>query len=110
MAEARVIEAAELINNFLKDRNITVDRIIIFGSYAKDNYTKDSDIDIAVISPDFNEKDVFQKAEMLKGLKWTLVEKFEVAFDIVPVSLKQWQESSSLVIDFIKEGQVLPLL
>jgi len=110
MAEAGVREAAKLIKNFLKDRNITIDKIIVFGSYAKDNYTKDSDIDIAVISRDFNEKDVFQKAEMLKGLKWTLVEKFELAFDIVPVSLKQWQESSSLVVDFIKEGEVLPLL
>jgi len=29
--------------------------------------------------------------------------------DIVPVSLKQWQESSSLVVDFIKERDVLPL-
>ncbi len=110
MAEAEVREAAKLINNLLKDRNIMVDRIIIFGSCTKGNYTEGSDIDIAVISRDFNEKDVFQKAEMLKGLKWTLVEKFELAFDIVPVSLKQWQESSSLVVDFIKEGETLPLL
>jgi len=109
MPEVRVRQAAELIKNFLKDRNITVDSIVIFGSYAKGNYTKDSDLDIAVISQDFNGKDVFQKAEMLKGLKWTLVEKFELSFDIVPVSLKQWQESSSLVVDFIKEGQALPL-
>lgn len=110
MAEARVEQAAELIKNLLEDRNITVDKIIVFGSYAKANYTKDSDVDIAIISRDFNEKDVFQKAEMLKGLKWTLVEKFELSFDIVPVSLKQWQESSSLVVDFIKEGEALPLL
>ncbi|MBA7672605.1 hypothetical protein ES703_80788 [subsurface metagenome] len=110
MAEARVREAAELIKSFLKDRNITVDRIIVFGSCAKGNYTKDSDLDIAIISRDFNGKDVFQKAEMLKGLKWALVEKFELSFDIVPVSLKQWQESSSLVVDFIKEGKALPLL
>jgi len=109
MAGARVTQIAESIKNLLTDRNITVDRIIVFGSYAKGNYTKDSDLDIAVISRDFNEKDVFQKAEMLKGLKWALVEKFEIAVDIVPVSLKQWQESSSLVVDFIKEGEVLPL-
>ncbi|MFB0524630.1 MAG: nucleotidyltransferase domain-containing protein [Phycisphaerae bacterium] len=109
MVEARVRQAAELIKNFLKHRNIAVDKIVIFGSYTKGNYTKDSDLDIAVISQDFNGKDVFQKAEMLKGLKWTLVEKFELSFDIVPMSLKQWQESSSLVVDFIKEGEVLPL-
>jgi len=110
MAEARVREAAELIKNFLKDRNITVDRIIVFGSCAKGNYTKDSDLDIAVISRDFNEKDVFQRAEMLKGFKWALVEKFELAFDIVAVSLKQWQQSSSLVVDFIREGETSSLL
>lgn len=39
-----------------------------------------------------------------------LVEKFEAAFDIVPVSLRQWQESSSLVVEFIKEGKGLPLV
>ena len=110
MAKAELREAAGLIQNFLKDRNITVDRMVIFGSCARGNYTKGSDIDMAVISRDFNEKDVFQRAEMLKGLKWTLVEKFELAFDIVPVSLKQWQESSSLVVDFIREGETLPLL
>lgn len=110
MAEARVREAAELIKSLLKDRNITVDRIIVFGSYAKGNYTENSDLDIAVISRDFNGKDVFQKAQMLKGLKWTLVEKFMLPFDIVPLSLKQWQESSSLVVDFIRDGETLALL
>jgi predicted nucleotidyltransferase len=110
MVKTTVKQAAELIKNILKDRNITVDKMLVFGSYAKGDFTKDSDLDIAVISRDFNGKDVFQKAEMLKGLKWVLVEKLEVAFDIVPVSLKQWQESSSLVVDFIKDGEVLSLL
>lgn len=110
MAQTRIRQAAELIKNILKDRNITVDRMVVFGSHARGNFTKDSDIDIAVISRDFDGKDVFQKAEMLKGLKWALVEKFELAFDIVPVSLKQWKESSSLAVDFIKEGKALPLL
>ncbi len=110
MADATVREAAQLIKDFLKERNITADEIVVFGSYAKGNYTRDSDLDMAIISRDFNEKDVFQKAEMLKGLKWALVEKFELAFDIVPMSLKQWQESSSLVVDFVKEGESLSLL
>ena len=109
MADATVREAAQLIKDFLKDRNITADEIVVFGSYAKGNYTRDSDLDMAIISRDFNEKDVFQRAEMLKGLKWALVEKFELPFDIVPMSLKQWQESSSLVVDFVKEGESLSL-
>ncbi|MBU4304328.1 MAG: nucleotidyltransferase domain-containing protein [Candidatus Omnitrophica bacterium] len=107
MAEERIREAVELIRNFLKDRHITVDKIIVFGSYAKGNYTKDSDLDIAIVSCDFDGKDIFQKAEMLKGLKWSLVENFMLPFDIIPLSLKEWQESSALVVDFVKEGEVL---
>jgi predicted nucleotidyltransferase len=109
MAETPVKQIAQFIKDLLRGRDITVDEIIVFGSYARGNYTEDSDLDIAVISQDFNGKDVFQKARMLKGLKWALVEKFELAFDIVPLSLKQWQESSSLVVDFVKEGKVLSL-
>lgn len=109
MVKGRIKEAVELIKTFLKKSNITADRIIVFGSYIRSNYTKDSDLDIAIVSRDFNEKDIFQKAEMLKGLKWSLVEKFMLPFDIVPISLKEWRESSSLVVDFVKEGEVLSL-
>ena len=109
MAQTGIRETAELIKKLLKDR-ITIDEMFIFGSYAKGNFTKDSDMDIAIISRDFNEKDVFQRAEMLRGLKWALVEKFELSFDIVPVSLSQWQNPTSLVVDFRKEGKALPLL
>ena len=109
MVEERIRKAVDLIKDFLKDRHITVDKIVIFGSYARGNYTEDSDLDIAIVSRDFDEKDIFQKAETLKGLKWALVEKFMLPFDIIPLSLKEWQESSSLVVDFVKEGEVLSL-
>ena len=109
MDRERIKQAAELIKSFLKNRNITVNRIIAFGSYVKGNYTKDSDLDIAIISKDFNGKDIFQKAEMLKGLKWSLVEKFMLPFDIIPVSLKEWQEDSSLIISFVREGRVVSI-
>jgi predicted nucleotidyltransferase len=34
-----------------------IDAIILFGSYAKGNNTEDSDIDIAIISKDFEDID-----------------------------------------------------
>lgn len=112
MAKERINEVNEVagqIRSFLEVRKIKVDKIVLFGSYIKGNYKKDSDIDIAIISRDFDGKDIFQKVVMLKGLKWYLVEKFSFPFDIIPVSLKEWQGSSSLMVDFIKEGEVLPL-
>lgn len=107
MPKDRIREAVNLIKDFLENRNVKVDKIIVFGSYGKGNYSQDSDIDIAIISQDFDGKDIFEKTEMLKGLKWLLVEKIELPFDIVPISLQEWQESSSLVVEFVKEGKVL---
>ena len=110
LAKEKIRAAVELIYDFLKSRNIKVEKVIVFGSYATGNYTKDSDVDIAIISRDFEEKDIFQRADMLKGLNWSLVEKFMLPFDIVAISLKEWQESSSLIVEFAREGKALSLI
>lgn len=107
MSGKKIKEITNGIKKFLKTRNITVDKIIVFGSYAKGNYSADSDLDIAIISADFDGKDIFRRADMIKGLNWYLVERFLFPFDIVTVSRKEYQQSSSLIVDFIKEGKVL---
>lgn len=105
MAKEKIREIAAAIKDFLGGRNIAVNKIVAFGSYVKGGYTKDSDIDIAIISQDFEGKDIFQKAEMLKGLEWYLVEKFMLPFDIIPISLRDWDASSSLIVEYVKEGE-----
>ena len=37
----------------LKDRKIPFDRIVVFGSHARGTSTKNSDIDVCVVSPSF---------------------------------------------------------
>ncbi len=49
--ERDVLDYVELIK---KDK-IPVKKVIVFGSYAKGNARKDSDIDICIISPKFKE-------------------------------------------------------
>jgi predicted nucleotidyltransferase len=106
MVEERIKKAVGLIKDFLKQRNIKIDRVIVFGSQIKGKIREDSDIDIAIISSDFDGKDIFQKTEMLKGLKWEIVGEFMLPFDIIPISLKEWKESSSLIVEYIKEGNI----
>lgn len=50
--------------NFRK-KKIKVSKIILYGSYAKGNIRSFSDIDIAVISPDFIGKDRLEIQEMI---------------------------------------------
>lgn len=48
---------------YLQDQ-ISITEVILFGSYASGTPHKHSDIDIAVVSPDFENKDLCFKAEI----------------------------------------------
>ena len=61
-------QVAKIVKDFIKavkQRNITVEAVVLFGSYAHNKANKDSDIDIAVISPDFG-KDFLNESILLK--------------------------------------------
>ncbi len=49
-----IIKAIEQFVMSANESNISIDRILLFGSYAKGNPHKYSDIDLAVFSPQFS--------------------------------------------------------
>jgi hypothetical protein len=45
-----------LVKNYisvLKENNISIEKVLLFGSYIKGQQREDSDIDIAIVSPEF---------------------------------------------------------
>jgi predicted nucleotidyltransferase len=52
-SKAFVINLIRLYIDRLKENNIPVERVLLFGSYMKETPREDSDIDIAVISSAF---------------------------------------------------------
>lgn len=51
--EAEIRRMIEQYINQLK-KEMTVNKVILYGSYAKGTATEDSDVDIAIESPDFS--------------------------------------------------------
>ena len=49
----------------LESLGISIQKVIVFGSYANGTFTKDSDIDIAVISNEFEKMRLWDKAKYL---------------------------------------------
>ncbi len=49
MAQKRIIKIAEKYVEILRLGNYPIERVFLFGSYAKNKPRKDSDIDIAVV-------------------------------------------------------------
>lgn len=55
---------AKYIHN-LESMGISVQQVILFGSQAKGSFKRDSDIDIAVISKDFENMGLWDRAKYL---------------------------------------------
>lgn len=70
-------EIMKSIKKYIKkiSRYYKIDEIILFGSYAKGTENEDSDIDIAVISNDFD--DIFEDGANLIGLTWKIDTRIE---------------------------------
>ena len=49
----------------LESLGISIQKVIIFGSQAKGDFRKDSDIDIAIISKDFEKMGLWDRAKYL---------------------------------------------
>ncbi|ACV64710.1 DNA polymerase beta domain protein region [Desulfofarcimen acetoxidans DSM 771] len=58
--ESEIINEISRLVQFLK-KNIKVDSVILLGSYAKGTAGEESDVDIAVISPEFGQNPLKDK-------------------------------------------------
>lgn len=62
------LKVKKIINDYklaLKNLGITVDRAILFGSFARGKARKDSDIDLIIVSEDFKKMNLRQRLEVL---------------------------------------------
>jgi predicted nucleotidyltransferase len=108
MAKKEIIKLKKVLSKALKDKGISVSQIILFGSSAKGKAREDSDIDIIIVSKDFRNKDIFEKAELTRGIHRELVKQIMRPFDILYYSDVDWRIGHSLIIHAAKiDGQVI---
>ncbi|WP_045213717.1 nucleotidyltransferase domain-containing protein [Desulfonatronovibrio magnus] len=71
-------ELKELMRNYIAQVNQVkqVDRAYLYGSYAKGKANKWSDIDVAIVSPDFSQ-DLFEERVLLMKLALKLDDRIE---------------------------------
>lgn len=60
----------------LTAKGIRVEKVVLYGSYASGNVHTGSDLDVAVVSPDFG-KDRFEEGKMLLRLAWRIDPRIE---------------------------------
>ena len=71
------------------NKGISVEKAILFGSYLSNKYSSYSDIDIAIVSPDFG-KDRFEEGKILLQTAWRVDPRIEP----LPISSEAYENDT----------------
>ena len=103
MDKRAVLKIISAFRSALESKGIKPDKLILFGSYATGQYRQDSDIDIVVISQDFENKSYWERIDILAGAIYDIFEPIE-ATAFTP---EEWQSRESFIADFAENGEVV---
>ena len=85
------------------EKKIIVNKMILFGSFAKNTQREDSDVDVAVVSKDFEGLNHWERIEILTNAIYEVFEPIEA----VAFSPEEWERNDSLITQFAKAGQFI---
>ena len=94
MDKAAINEILSYLKNSLSQSGIQVDALALFGSALTGNMNKDSDIDIIIISPAFENLDLFERAKITMKPETETLKKFKVPMDIINLTPAEFEESN----------------
>jgi len=77
---------------------INVDSIALFGSALTGKMDKDSDIDLIIVSSDFRNLDLFERAKLTMKPETETMKKFKIPMDIINLSPEEYKESNANII------------
>jgi len=87
----------------LETLGISVSQIILYGSYAKNRAKEYSDIDVAVVSPDFKKLDLFERQELLSKAH----HKFGEPIEPIGLTPEQLKGKKGFVREIAENGVVI---
>jgi len=108
MVDAKVLETVNFFGAQLRKNGVRINNLILFGSSSTGTATTGSDIDIAIISEDFNNRDIFDRALLTKDAEMHTVKKFKVPLDVITLTPQEYEDQKSLIAGTIRKGIALP--
>lgn len=90
MDNATINSAIVFLKSSLIESGINVDSIALFGSAINGTFTKESDIDLMIISSDFNNLDIFERAKLTMKPETETLRKFRIPMDIINLSPEEF--------------------
>lgn len=104
VAKVLILEKIKEYLAELRKHNINIERVFLFGSYVRGNYHPDSDIDIAIISKDFQGIRFYDRDKLVP-----LRRKIDVRIEPIPFRPEDFSDDDPLAAEVIATGEEIKL-
>lgn len=97
-----------LIDDFLTEtRKLGIDTsaLVLFGSQSDGTASEGSDVDIALISPSFQNLNSLQRRKRIKPALYRIIERYQVPVDLILLTPEEYDKETSIRMSFIKNGE-----
>lgn len=103
MDKKSVLEIIHRFKKAIESRDVTIKQIILFGSLKDGTFREDNDIDLVVISDDFNGMGYWQRIDLLSEAIYEIFEPIEA----VAITSDEWNRRESPIVDYALNGEVV---
>ncbi|MBF0619485.1 MAG: nucleotidyltransferase domain-containing protein [Candidatus Omnitrophica bacterium] len=103
MGKNDVMNVLNQFRSALESKGVRVSRLVLFGSWADNTARESSDIDVAVVSQDFDGKDHWKRSTMLGAA----VYKVFAPIQAVAFTPDEWESGDSMLCSFARTGEVI---
>jgi len=106
VAKPKAVKSIKRFIKALTQEGITVDRVVLYGSYARGKTRPDSDIDVAVISKDFGKDRVEEGMTLFR-----IAGKIDPRLEPIPISSDSYENDTwiPLIYEIKEKGIELEL-
>ena len=86
----KIIKAIQKLVEKLEERGYRVEKVYLYGSYARGDWLKTSDIDIIIVSRDFEKTPFTKRLDIINKIIWE--EKIEPYIEALPYTPQELEE------------------
>jgi len=91
----------------LEGKGLRVAKIILCGSHAREQAAEEGDIDVTIVSDDFKDKDIFERARLTQNVEIITIRKYMIPRDIITSTREEYKSGSSLMSFLARDGKIV---
>ncbi|MBA4417101.1 MAG: nucleotidyltransferase domain-containing protein [Syntrophus sp. (in: bacteria)] len=103
MDKDTVLNIISRFQKAVESKNVKINLLILYGSYARGTYHEGSDIDVVVISNDFKGKSYWERIDILSDAIYEVFEPIEA----VAMTPEEWKNKRSSIVDYASDGEIV---